>query len=105
MKRLRVSSGNVLANMIITVTSSSLQSILFFSPGPRSTFSRCPMVEWNKSDVEDYLDWLENHAPAEELSGADVNKRFRKDILEQIEETDSIPLATPTRSNQKQPQA
>lgn len=49
------------------------------------------MVEWNKSDVEDYLDWLENHAPKEDSKKADVIKEFHNNI-EREDERDMILL-------------
>jgi hypothetical protein len=41
------------------------------------------MVEWTKSEIEDYLDWLENHASTKELQ-AEMIERFRGDSADSL---------------------
>jgi hypothetical protein len=48
------------------------------------------MIEWNKSDVEEYLDWLENHLSPEELQ-AEAIQRFR-DHGNLPEQPESLPV-------------
>jgi hypothetical protein len=59
------------------------------------------MVEWTKSEVEDYLDWLENHASPEELR-AEMIERLRGDKADSLPVGKVVKLVQPHECVQEQ---